>query len=154
MVGLVRPRPPAGSHPGAEPTPHLPAGHSGLCAGSVHNPSAGEGPSRGGWRIRRRGPPSPHGRGLSSWVLARSRGQGGYDLRLLTLDTQLSTLDFSTPRLAKRKAPGRTLTARPGARDTDWVWLFSLLHRGAAPHSALATNPPSLARGSHKWARA
>jgi hypothetical protein len=29
-------------------TPHLPAGRSGLCALSVHNPSAGEGPSRTG----------------------------------------------------------------------------------------------------------
>jgi len=30
----------------AEPTPHPPAGRSGLCALTVHNPSAGEGPAR------------------------------------------------------------------------------------------------------------
>jgi len=29
--------------------PHPPAGRSGVCAQSVHNPSAGEGPARDGW---------------------------------------------------------------------------------------------------------
>ena len=58
--------------------PHPPAGRSGLRALSVHNPSAGEGPARPGWRKRRlRSTLSPKGERVVSSVYHSPRPLGG-----------------------------------------------------------------------------
>jgi hypothetical protein len=60
-------------------SPHPPAGRSRHCLRLAGFPSAGEGPSRAGWGKRRRGPPSPVGRGLENRPDTRPLplGEGG-----------------------------------------------------------------------------